>query len=488
MLHRFKMCSMIAVLLLLAPVCLVMAQPYGGDTVEPPAGEEGGIGFGMNGAVGATVINGETYQSFSLRPELAISKIGIGLDLTFYFDADGNLREEDWDEGADFINKIYYIRYGHPGETVYARVGAIDNLTLGYGLIMRRYSNAIEWPQVRRIGLHAQVNPGPLGVEALVNNFREIDTPGLVAGRVTYELNAGLPIVFGATFAHDGNQYLGAKDDDDDGVPDPFDQFPGENDDDRIADIEGLLDPADIDSLIHWGILPDINNPPQKIDDMEEDVSIWGVDIGVPLISTERMNLIVYAQMAQIVDYGRGYTLPGVGFTMGPFRASAEYRIFESEFMPEFFGLGYEVERVVWNTDSNAYYTKESMISNTPSAMGFYIDAGMTIHSLIDVYAAYQDMTYGDPDDDQVEVEDVQAVYALATLNTDAIPKVGLAQAYYHQPNATDLFNTMSDGTVLGYRIGFEMSQGMMVVLDKRTVYRDNKPNRIMTIETVFRF
>jgi len=464
------------------------------DSAPPqaPAGRDegsggGGLGLNMNGAVGATVIDGETYQYFSFRPDIQFGKFGIGLDLSFYFDAEGNMLEGGWDEGADVIDKIYYVRYGQLRDPLYVRVGALDNVTFGYGLIMNRYSNAIEWPQVRRVGLHTQINKGPFGVEAIVNNFREISDPGLVGTRFTYEWKVGLPVVFGATYMMDGNQFLGAPDDDDDGIPDPFDQFPGKHDGDEIIGLNSNLDPADITFLIENGHLPDINNPPPSIDDEKDDIGIWGVDIGIPIIRKEHMNLWIYGQMAQIMDYGSGITAPGLSFNLGPFRAGAEYRIFEKQFMPEFFNLGYEIERVTLKEDSTIYYmTKEEILTHIPSSSGYFVDAGISISNLFDIYAAYQQLSYDD-DDSGIEFPS-KTFFARASVNTEPIPKLGLAQAYYHQPRADDIFDTETDGTTLGYKFGLEMSAGMMIVFDHKTIYRNGEPEKITTVETVMTF
>jgi len=462
--------------------------PAGGEETPEGGGPSGGggPGFSMNGAVGATVIDGETYQFFSLRPEFSIGKVGVGLDLSLYFDADGNLREEDWDEPEDVIDKIYYVRYGRKGDPFYARVGSLDNLTLGYGLIMRRYSNAIEWPQVRRIGMDTQVNVGPVGFEAMVNNFREVSTPGVVGARLTYERRLLLPLVFGGTVVHDGNEFLGAKDDDGDGIPNPFDQFPGKNDRDHIGYLRHLLRPDQVDSLIASGDLPDINNPPPSILDRKEAVTIWGVDIGVPILRGGKVNLWLYGQMAQIDGYGRGYTVPGLSFSMGPFRAGAEYRIFEKEFMPEFFNLGYEVERVVWDEDLGAYVPKSAHLLGLPKAQGYYVDAGLTLANLLDIYAAYQQMNYGETEGGDTVPN--KTFYARASIDATPIPKLGMAEAYYQQPQADNIFDTKSDGTTLGYKLGFEMSPGLMLVYDQKTIYRNGEPNRIMSVETVFTF
>ena len=457
----------------------VFAQESGEDE---PGAEPGKTGVSMNGAMGATVINGVSYQYFSLRPDIPVWKFGIGLDLSFYFDADGNLREDDWDEGADIIDKIYYVRYGKHGDRLFVRAGSLAPITLGYGLIMRRYTNAIEWPQVRRIGMQNEVNLGAYHLETVVNNFREIDSPGLVGARMTYDMKFKLPFTIGATIVHDGNQYLGAKDADGDGIPDRQDMFPGIHDGDHIGELTSLLTGTQITRLIGWGDLPDINNPPLSISERDEPVTEYGLDIGVPILRNKVMSLWAYAQAAQIADYGRGYAIPGLVWKMDPFRAGAEFRIFESKFLGDFFGYSYEVERLTWNPAANDYVTRESKLENIPSAKGFYADAGAYLFNIIDIYGAYQQMKYDNKDTPG------KSLYASATLNTSFVPKIDLAEGYFQQPNAKKLFSRESDGTVIGYRIGTTMGGGVMLVYDNKTIYHNGKPNKIMTIETVIKF
>ncbi|MBZ0266404.1 hypothetical protein K8I28_17235 [bacterium] len=449
---------------------------------EPAPSEDGKIGYSMNGAIGATVINGEMYQYFSLRPEISIWRFGVGLDLSFYFDSEGNIREEDWDDVGDAIDKIYYLRYGHPGDPLYLRAGSLAPVTLGYGLIMRRYTNAIEWPQVRRIGAQMEINRGPIGVEALVNNFRELDSPGLVAARATYEAKFVLPVVFGANLAYDGNQYLGAKDDDDDGVPNQLDLFMDKNDYDHIDWLYNTIgNPAVVDQLIESGDLPDIANPPDRISDKSADVTIWGVDVGVPIIRKSSLQVWLYAQMAQIAGYGRGYGVPGVNVSFGIFRAGAEYRIFEEEFLPEFFNFAYEIERVDWDAEAGAYIPKSNQLAGIPSAQGYYAEAGVNLLSLMDVFAAYQDMAYDGG-------TNYRSLYSRAALNTAAVPKISLAEAYMYQPNVTHVFSTESYGTVLGYRVGYALAQGLSLIFDRKTIYRGENQTHITTIETALTF
>ncbi len=445
------------------------------------ANANGGLGITMNGAVGASVINGVNYQFFSFRPDISIGKFGIGLDLSLYFDSDGNIRKEDWDQTADIVEKIYYVRWGLPGDPFYIRAGNLSPVTLGYGLIMRRYTNSIEWPSVRRVGMQMEVHTGSVGVETVIGNFRELESPGLVAARVTYDLDLILPLRVGLNAAHDGNQYLGAKDEDNDGIPDRNDVFHGKDDIEFSRQIRAEVGDAGAQRLVDIGAIPDIFNLPPTIKDLKDPVTVLGLDVGLPLIQAEIFSLWTYAQAAQIIDYGMGIAAPGLVFTMGPFHAGAEYRIFGKHFRGDYFDMSYETSRVFWDEALDSLRTKESLLDSLPSANGIWADMGMTFFGLVEIYGSYQNMSYDGG-------ESTQGVYASGGLKGGLIPKITKAEAYFQQPDAKELFSTTSDGTVIGYKVGYEIGQGVSIIYDNKSIYHNGKATKIMTIETALTF
>ena len=55
------------------------------------------------------------------------------------------------------LRKIYYVRYGRPNDAVYVKIGALDNVTLGYGLIMDTYRNTLHYPGIKKTGLQFRI-------------------------------------------------------------------------------------------------------------------------------------------------------------------------------------------------------------------------------------------------------------------------------------------------------------------------------------------
>ena len=194
---------------------------------EPASQAQNSFGFGLE--IGAEVFNeiddnGESvpvaYQMVILKPELVFGKFGIGLYVPFHYrflDDGFDFRDEDWvlQDGETIADKylpmFQYIRYGTKGEPLYAKLGSIEDGTLGNGFIMGNYANTRFLPDKRIFGASLDLD-GSLfsfpyvGVETFVGNLAAFDVFGArLYGRPILFLNA--PVIknleIGATYATD---------------------------------------------------------------------------------------------------------------------------------------------------------------------------------------------------------------------------------------------------------------------------------------------
>ncbi|MCK4957680.1 MAG: FecR domain-containing protein, partial [Candidatus Cloacimonetes bacterium] len=214
---------------------VVPPTPHSADIpeMEPEADEadNGDSPLSMGGGIG-TVSDGENfYTQVRLMPELRFGKFGLGLDIELMIDQEGKVRKEDWDEWEDYVNKLYYLRYGNRGDKLYGQIGAIPSYTLGQGLIMKNYSNMLHYPNEKQIGLQlgGQIPIAEMQAEIFTSNITKNE---ILAGRLSLAplSTSGIPFIekmrFGATVAHDTNQINGLSDLDDDNYPDAFDDYP----------------------------------------------------------------------------------------------------------------------------------------------------------------------------------------------------------------------------------------------------------------------
>ncbi len=474
--RRFTTLSLLVALTSLSGIAQEITDPA---FDPPPAPGGNGPRVRWNGSIGLVIVDGKVYQQFGLRPDIPFGKWGVGLDLTLRFNENGGFKDDEWDEPADAIEKVYYVRYGQSGDPVYVRAGALDNVTLGYGIIMKRYSNTIQYPEIKRLGLYTEGGRGRFGWQAMLNSFREIYRPGLIAGRLNFDTKWE-DVIVGVTAAFDGNQYAALSDRDDDGVPDGLDYFPGLNDFARRKELLTLLEREEIDSLIAWGYIPNIRRSPKDYSDSTEAVLIYGADAAIPILKKQPVSLHLYGQVAGIADFGWGWAFPGLRGVYGPVELGFEYRQFEREFFSEFYNLSYEIERVRLVSDS-LYSTKESRLSGLGFAKGFYADFLLSLSNIGYAYSWYTDMRGHD-------YPRGKSIYGEAGVTPPPMTRVQKIAGYYMQPNVRELFAYNADGTMIGAKLYIAIANNVSLVYDHRISYYNGERHRTVRLETMVTF
>lgn len=293
----------------------------------------------FEGGFGITWIDDTPYTTFSITPDLTFGKFGVGLNIELLFNnQDGfKFRKTGWDKGAGILRAIRYLRYGHKYDPVYARIGSIDAATLGHGLLMWYYTNQANYDQ-RKIGLEFDLDFDEYGFESVISNFGNAEIYG---GRVYYRplVSSEIPIVsnleVGASFVTDRD-------------PD------GEN-------------------------------------DTDDDVTEWGLDIGLPILKSETFTTTLYYDFAKFVDFGSGNAI-GVDLTMPDFlglfslSAKLERRFLGEQFLPNYFNTLYELERVIIEEGTD----KRTILENTGKTEGVFGQLAGNIAGKIKLIGSYQ--------------------------------------------------------------------------------------------------
>ncbi len=472
-------------------------------------------GFRTGVTVGAVTIDDKLYNQIGLRPEFSIGKLGVALDLTFYIDDEGNIRDDNWNSFNDIIEKIYYVRWGHRNDPLYVKVGAIDNYRLGFGLLMNHYSNTVEYPNVIRTGVEFGLKTNTYGVDFMLNNINELfNGGGLMGARYSQNLIGGFQV--GASVVFDRNQYKGLKDRDNDGTPDYLDAFPDNRKQNLDTDRDGIPDSKDFDRdgngftdnydlLIENGMDPNLINDanyladplnfaknyldpePFNTNNAEGKTQIaLALDLSYPILTFDYLKLTAYGQYANFPnnDGAWGITAPGFLAKFAFINAYAEYRIFSAGFLPEYFNTTYELERATFVGDT--ILTKADKLKNIKESMnGYVIGADFDLFHFLIFGAEYQNMSSKN--------FQLRTLRSTLDLNTSFIPRINRAGAYYMQNNAEKLFRK-TEGTIVGYRLEYEISGGASLLFDYRITYRDLngngklEPVRTTNIQTVMHF
>ena len=254
----------------------------------------------VNGGVGVTFIGDTAYTTFTIAPEFAFGKFGVGLNIELLFNNnDGfKFRKEGWDQGAGAFRMIRYLRWGLKGDPFYTRIGSLQSSTIGNGFIMGYYSNESSYDR-RKIGLELDMDFGLVGLETMTSNLGNIE---IIGGRLfTRPLSTT-----------------------------------------EIPVLENLE--------IGGTYVTDIN--PDNRKDTHDGVYEWGADITIPVVKMDMFHWKIYGDYAKINNYGDGTafgTLVSVPNIVGAFGiyAKLEKRFLNGQFLPNYFNTLYEIDRKV---------------------------------------------------------------------------------------------------------------------------------------------
>jgi hypothetical protein len=175
--------------------------------------------------IGSVTLGGETYAKAIIQPRLALGKLKLALYLPIIYQSnmfdpndwyrpEGNdewsfgCDQDGWDQVAldildDLLLKIRYIEYGEQRDPFFFKVGNIQGVNLGHGLIMRDYRNDTDFPAVRRTGLNLGGHGKKSGFELLANDLAD---PEILAARLYYRpMGESFPMALGVSAVTDLN-------------------------------------------------------------------------------------------------------------------------------------------------------------------------------------------------------------------------------------------------------------------------------------------
>lgn len=237
-----------------------MVPLFAEDEITDVPSMETSFGF----AVGTVTLDGITYNSVRLQPELVAGNLGIGLDIDFRFtmapdengDSEFKVYEKDWylADGATFqeymnlyLSKFHYIRWGKPQDSLYLRFGALTGSNLGTGFVMGGYTNTLFEPSRKIFGgefnLDGELFNFPyLGFQGVVGNISEWDLYGgrlYIRPAAFTDISIVKNIQIGSSFYSDWNAYVYSEDLDNNGLYD-FDDFTSVNEKAEAVYVSGF--------------------------------------------------------------------------------------------------------------------------------------------------------------------------------------------------------------------------------------------------------
>ena len=498
------------------------------------------------GSMGSVTVGQEQFYRMSFRPDVPIGKWGVALDLELFIEGNGNISTRGWEFGSgtetfdSLLRKIYYVRYGRSDDPVFFKVGALDRVTLGYGLIMADYRNTLQYPGVKKTGLQfrlEEIGGSSFSIEGIVNNVQDFQEGGALLGARAFGQIGG-KLELGLTYVTDLDQYSGLRDGDDDGVPDEIDAFPdnanraldndgdgvpdeldSDDDNDGVIDVDALSGfNTEISSAL-FGLNADFGDAfpvdqrvnrrkPFNKDQVGRDAfSILGLDLGYPLAQHKTLALKLYGQFALLLDdedalsdfdaqqqgvfpgnrkaEGFGIAAPGLWLDVGPLNGQIEFRHFRDDFDARYFDEIYELDRARLDLASGRARSKDAHLDRGADLNGVFGRLGAELGQYLDASASYQYLT-GQDDPKQQLI----GYAALSSKLLEQIPRFTHASAYYQKNNIgtslnadgddKDGFLESTEDTFYGYEIGLEMAGGAAVLWDTRFIFERGADQRLV--------
>lgn len=290
---------------LLTILCLLVSVPELGAQFLP-----NGVSF--SGLVGTVTVDRDQWQRLNIRPRVNVGSVRAAFDLELFMDEDGRIRDRGWDFSTrrsgleSLLRKIYFLQYGMPEDPtrpLYFRIGALERLTLGNGLIVRDYRNTFGSPGNKRTGVDLQI-------QGLF--WRDLTVRGFASDLIDL-LDRGTPVVGGrATTRVFGDVELGGS---------------------LVVDLD------------QHAALPDSVRPTDA-----NAYAVYGVDVTLPVYQRPGRRLAIYGGLvrnAATADRGYGLHGPGISLVAGRLSARVEGRYTHGRFEPDHFDAFYDQTRAV---------------------------------------------------------------------------------------------------------------------------------------------
>jgi len=332
-----------------------LAQFQGSDNRNYPL-----PGYGnLSGGLGMNWIDGKLFYSLHINPEISFNNFGVGLDLHFDIDQQGNLRKENYNEFSDYLSIIRYLRYGLKNDPVYLKAGALDYYTLGHGTIVEYYNNSPSYDS-RKIGAVADIDFGKFGFESMYSNLFQKGIIGIRGYLRPFQFTpqAEIPIIggmeVGASYVNDFN--------------------------DKAGIINATYSHPD------KKYIPVVNNG---------SLSAFGVDIVFPLVNTQMLGVKLYADYNKFINFGSGiatgllFDINALGTVRG--FTKLERRFNNDHYIPSYFNNLYEIERFRADTAKGTFSSKISLLENAVNQSdGYFGQLGLSIVNIFYIIGSYE--------------------------------------------------------------------------------------------------
>jgi hypothetical protein len=391
--------------------------------------------------IGTISLEGLTYSKLVAQPVLTLGELRLGLYLPVIYSGDlfdpndwyrpkGNNEwsfgtDQDWsgaplvaigDLMGDIALKIKFAEWGDQRDEFFLKVGNLNTLQLGHGLLMRNYANDTDFPAIRRIGFNVGYDFGGFGFEALTN---DLAAPQIFGTRLYVRPIPSFALAVGLS-----------------GVTDiaPASDLPAtDTQGATVFETERTADPAFFNVAL---------------------------DVDLPIVESDFLSLILFGDVGGLLPYLRndagtlsagfqtqaltqatpeGVELRNYGLATGVFGnvAILDYRLefqnYHGFFEPAFYDANYDRVRGEKLRQAIAYLENPDAPEFEHETLGIYGEAGLTFFDLVRVETGYMWPWTRDPVTDEIVAGDNDYLKASLGIADGLLPMGITAGASYER-------------------------------------------------------
>ena len=403
-------------------------------------------GVSLSGLIGTVSVDRDQWQRLNIRPRVNVGAVRAAFDLELFMDERGRIRDRGWNFSTrrnglkSLLRKIHYFQFGtleDPDRVIYFRIGALENLTLGNGLIVRDYRNTFGYPGTKRTGVDLQIRGfvwRDLNLRGFVSDLVDLLDRGtpLIGGRVTTKIVGGFEL--GGSLVVDMDQYAALPD----------------------------------------SIRPSIANR----------YAVYGGDLTLPIIQRAGKRIALYggfARSAATAAPGYGVHGPGISFLSGRFSARVEGRYTRGRFEPDYFDAFYDQTRATFLPDGRIVVREDGI--RDVGLKGIYARIAYDRVRSFSFRASYQHLTGSDLED-RIFRADVSIFPDLL----GSIKWVSLSEFYLEKrgrASSTVGFLDVDQNTRFGYRVGLQPARKVQIILEVEFTYEPDGAGGFRRLRTL---
>jgi hypothetical protein len=353
--------------------------------------------------VGSLTIGNTTYSTVLVQPTFKLGELKAALYLPVIYNGDmfnpadwyhpmgndewsfGTDKTEIWgldgkvmDIASDIFLKIKYVEWGDQRDPFFFKVGNLNDITIGHGLIMRNFANDADFPAVRRVGVNVGMDFTGVGFEAMAN---DVAAPDIFGGRFYVRPIKGFKAALGFSAlvdidpAKDWPEAWGGPD----AVGNPIFINPG-------LDLDLPFFESDFFSIVAFAdgavMLPYFTTEPT-------DSAYAGIYADTKRgLATAAIFPNGITDLSSIKNWGVAAGLFG-NLISKDFTWRAEFRDYTGAFIPQFYNSGYERQRTQYLANVLAYLQDPTSTDEYTETLGIFGEGGFVINKICSFTLSY---------------------------------------------------------------------------------------------------